>query len=92
MVIYENPATGGQCGGTSSKQSGVMSNMCLSLSRAAQCFDFEVGSGFTRCRFDPKKSSCNDPPVIEQTVNGGQDSNGVSLDTQVYFVEVECDK
>jgi hypothetical protein len=91
MVLYNNGASGGQCGGSSSTTSGG-TDSCVDK-KTNICADFKVNAnvGIAGCYFNLKATKdCSDQYKKQYVVEGGTDTNGVPLGDDIKFVQVAC--
>jgi hypothetical protein len=95
MVIYNNGQEGDQCGGVANNFNGKNS-LCQRLDGVTGkvCADLKVQAnvGFAKCEFQFKAdgTSCGGNVQKTVTVEKGKDSNGVSLEDDVKFVQINC--
>ncbi|KAK7918241.1 hypothetical protein PG985_010115 [Apiospora marii] len=96
MVVYNGGKKGEQCGGGSPNNFHQKGSICQRIEGLAGsiCADLKVNVavGFTQCEFNFKLpgNSCGGETVKKVTVQKGEDENGVDLNDQVKFVQVNC--
>lgn len=90
MVLYDNAASGGQCGGTSfSDTAGGESKSCTTTGSTTNCVNLSVNTGFLSCTWSFTKNCGQNPPANSITVNGGGSTTGQDV-ASVQFVSVQC--
>ncbi|KFY25367.1 hypothetical protein V491_01779 [Pseudogymnoascus sp. VKM F-3775] len=94
LVLYNAGESGGQCGGTSTSQSGG-ADSCVSIPSGKFCADVKVTAGLPNiaaCAFNFKYdgAGCNGESARREVVGIGADSNGIPLTDDVKFVSISC--
>lgn len=94
LVLYNAGASGGQCGGTSTSQSGG-ADSCVSIPSGKLCAEVKVTAGLPNiaaCAFNFKYdgAGCSGAKAHTAVVGIGADSNGIPLSDEVKFVSISC--